>query len=286
MAQTCPINDASTATSQDAPAPVVALWSLARLGANGSWRIALPHAQDDHLLIWVTRGQGLALIDGVRRGVGANNVIWLPAGTQFAIDASPQTFGQVLSVSGVEPALLPTRPQHLRVRDVTFQGELSGLIELIQREVQEALPFQTDALLAKFRLVEVWMRRMMLHVGEPEDRVHLALPDQALAARQLSQQFAALAEAQFRGGQSMADYALALGVTPTHLSRVTREIAGMTAADLLTARVLHEARRLLEDTTVPAQNIAAHLGFGSAAYFSRFIQKHTGAAPSQLRAAR
>lgn len=57
----------------------------------------------------------------------------------------------------------------------------------------------------------------------------------------------------------------------------------MTAADLLTGRLLHEARRLLSDTNVPAQDIARHLGFGSAAYFSRFIQKHTGKPPSAHR---
>ena len=33
----------------------------------------------------------------------------------------------------------------------------------------------------------------------------------------------------------------------------------------------------------PARNIAQHLGFGSAAYFTRFMQQHSGRSPSQLR---
>jgi AraC family transcriptional activator of pobA len=40
---------------------------------------------------------------------------------------------------------------------------------------------------------------------------------------------------------------------------------------------------LLEETKEPAQNIARFLGFGSAAYFTRFIQQHTGQTPSKLR---
>ncbi|MGX9354034.1 AraC family transcriptional regulator [Roseobacteraceae bacterium S113] len=266
-----------------APERIVELSTLARLAAAGQWRIALPHARAHHLLLWVTRGQGRAAINGVRRGLGAGNVVWLPAGTQFSLDLGPQVFGQALIFHGSDPSLLPLRPQHLRVRDVTLQGELTGLIELIQRESATRQPLQDEALLAKFILVEVWLRRMMLLVGEPGDTVQLALPPRANAARKLAERFAVLAEAQFRSGLSMADFADQLSVTPTHLTRVCKQVAGMTAADLLTGRVLHEARCLLAETKLPAKRIAEHLGFGSAPYFSRFILKHTGKPPSELR---
>ena len=57
----------------------------------------------------------------------------------------------------------------------------------------------------------------------------------------------------------------------------------MTAAELLVRRKLHAARVMLEDTDTAVQTIAAGLGFGSAAYFSRFIQHHTGRTPTALR---
>ena len=81
----------------------------------------------------------------------------------------------------------------------------------------------------------------------------------------------------------MADYATALGVTPTHLSRAVKAATGKTAADLLAERTLHAARALLMETDATAQSIAKFLGFGSAAYFTRFIQQHTGHTPSKLR---
>ena len=81
----------------------------------------------------------------------------------------------------------------------------------------------------------------------------------------------------------MADYAETLDVTPTHLTRAVKSATGKTAADLVTERVLHEARVLLSETQQPARQIAAYLGFGSAAYFTRFIQQHTGLTPSKLR---
>jgi AraC family transcriptional activator of pobA len=286
MAAALDLHDTPHAGAETAPGLPVQVASLAQLSQKGGWRLGLPHARPDALLIWITRGQGRARLEGRLRGLGAHNVIWLPPGTQFCIDAGPQTFGQVLRLQPGAARLLPDIAQHLRIRDVSFQGELNGFIEMIQREISLKQPLQDEALLAKFRLVEIWLRRMMLQVGEAEDRVHLALPAAPNAAHRLVQRFARLLEQHLHAGWSMADYAAALEVTPTHLTRVCRDVAGRTAADLITARQLHEARRLLCDTGVPAQDIARHLGFGSAAYFSRFIQKHTGKPPSAHRPAR
>ena len=72
-------------------------------------------------------------------------------------------------------------------------------------------------------------------------------------------------------------------MTPTHLTRVCKSEIGKTASALLAERLLHASRRLLADTDVPAKDIADHLGFGSAAYFSRFVQQHTHQSPIQLR---
>ena len=81
----------------------------------------------------------------------------------------------------------------------------------------------------------------------------------------------------------MAFYAKELGVTPTHLTRVVKQATGKTAAELLTERVVYAARLLLGETGHPARNIAQDLGFGSAAYCTRFMQQHTGMTPTRLR---
>ena len=81
----------------------------------------------------------------------------------------------------------------------------------------------------------------------------------------------------------MADHAAELGVTPTHLTRAVKAATGKSAADLLSERSCHAARRLLGETDQTAAEIAAYLGFGSAAYFTRFMQQHSGLPPSKLR---
>ena len=90
-------------------------------------------------------------------------------------------------------------------------------------------------------------------------------------------------EQRFRQHRGVADYAAELGVTPTHLTRSCREASGLTAADILTQRSLYAARDMIETTDRPLQDIGQSLNFSSPAYFSRFVQHHTGQSPSMLR---
>ncbi len=48
------------------------------------WRMSLPHMRPYPQLIWITRGQGLLMLNGTRRGVGTHNLIFVPAGALFA----------------------------------------------------------------------------------------------------------------------------------------------------------------------------------------------------------
>ncbi|KIN60906.1 Transcriptional regulator, AraC family protein [Sulfitobacter noctilucae] len=262
-------------TNSSFDANTITIQSLAQFSKGQDWRLQLAHDRPYHLLVWITRGQGLALLNGTRRGVGAHNALFIPAHSLFALDLGRQTIGNCLQLPMGLPLQLPEIPRHLRIRDVHVQSELTGLIEATQREQQSARPLSADALEGYGILIAVWLRRQIL--------LEEHTPARGSAGQRLSQRFCAMLPERFATGATMAAYAGDLGVTPTHLTRAVKAATGKTAADLLTERILHEARRLLVETSEPAQNIARHLGFGSAAYFTRFMQQHTNMTPSKLR---
>ena len=82
----------------------------------------------------------------------------------------------------------------------------------------------------------------------------------------------------------MSTLARQLGITPTQLNRVCRQLTGRPALALLHARVLLEAQRDLAYTTLSIKQVGLGLGFGDAGYFTRFFQRATGATPSRWRA--
>lgn len=249
--------------------------TLSQLSQGQDWRITLAHDQPHSLLIWVSRGQGRALLDGQRHGIGAHNAIFIPAGRLYALDLAVQSIGQAIQIPQNIDLRLPQEPALLRLRDVQAQSELSAQIEIIAREYQGTLPLRNEALEAHLAQLSVWLRRQTVSDAHVSARPNAAI--------RLSNRYAKLICANYANGQPMAHYAEQLGVTPTHLSRSVRTATGRSAAELLTERIVHAARTLLWDSTAPAQQIAAHLGFGSAAYFSRFMQQHTGQSPKKLR---
>lgn len=259
----------------EAPATTpLRIMPLSRLAAGGRWRIEAMRSISEPLLLWFTRGQGRITVGGVTRGYGVHNAVFIPAGTMYGYEAGPQTYGSAVFFGRGCTLDLPAAPLHLRVRDVGPQAELSGLIDNIQRELESGRPGADRAARHHLGLLGVWLERN----GEtaPDGRK----PD---AARRLAARYTELLEDEFRSGKGVSDYARALGVTPTHLTRVCNQTCGRSASDLLHDRVIFEARMMLSETRLPIAHIAEALGFTSAAYFTRAFQHRTGKTPSAFR---
>ena len=249
--------------------------TLPQLTAGQDWRLTLAHDRPESLMFWITRGQGRLLLDGRRRGVGTHNAIIVPARHLFALDLGRQAVGQVVVVPPTAELSFPRTPMQLRIREQDAMSELGVLMEAATREQQKARPLLNTAMDAHGTLISVWLQRQMAR----EEHV----PSRQNAASRLCAAYSKRISEHFHEPLTMADHAAALDVTPTHLTRACKAATGKTASELLTERVLYEARHLLTTTKVPAQDIARFLGFGSAAYFTRFMLQHTNETPSKLR---
>lgn len=265
--------------TSDTPSPYDdrTVLTIAQRCRGAAWRLSLAHARSSHLVIWVTRGAARAVVEGRAQTMSSHNVLIIPAGTLFSFTYEPTCFGQTLEIAP-DPALQwPEEPTLLRVREPKSQLALTGHIEAVQTEALAGQSMHAEAIRAHTQLMLVWASRYQ----------DTHAPHQTpTAAQRLLKAFCALvvqSEHTDQNGASMAEFAARLGVTPTHLARVCKAECGMTAADILTQHSLQQARRLLEETTLPANRIAERLGFSSAAYFTRFIQAHTGQTPTALR---
>ena len=227
------------------------------------------------LLLWFTRGQGRITVAGITHGYGPHHAVFLPPGTMHGFEMTGQVFGTAVYFPREPDIGLPIEPMHLKFRDVQPQSELTGLIENLQRELDRDLPGRDRALIHHGGLLSVWLEREAMKADELD-----LYPD---ASRRIAAAYTALVEQEFRSGKSVHDYAAALGVTPTHLTRACNVACGRPASALLSDRIHYESRRLLTETDRPVKDIARELGFTSAAYFTRAFQKHTGQTPSAFR---
>ena len=252
----------------------LAMHPLAQNPQAGRWRTEAMRSHATPRLVFIAKGQGRITVAGLTRGYNVNNLIFIPAHTMYGMEVGPTVFGQILTIPAAMAAEWPAEPVHLRLRDVTVQREFTTLLDALERELKQATP--SRAAHYHLGLLSVFFERQVaLLPTEP------GIAD--TTAARLVAAYTDLIERDYRSGKGVAQYAAALGVTTTHLTRCCKQTCGRAALALLNDRLTYEACVLLRESALPIRQIAADLGFTSAAYFTRAFQARMGRTPSDFR---
>ncbi|NNE89450.1 MAG: AraC family transcriptional regulator [Silicimonas sp.] len=269
------------AEPEGAPVEVV---SVTRMAQGGAWRTEAMRSYDRPVLIWFTRGQGRLTISGRNCGYSPHNLVFLPAQTMHGFSTMGPVLGSVVFLPDVRTFDWPEEPLHMRLHDVRLQRELTGTIDAMVKEQDSGCALGHKALGHHAGLLSIWLSRTAeAHADAPNPSPGVRVDT---AAHRLAEAYTSLIERDFRHAEGVQHYAALLGVTPTHLSRVCRKVAGRPALDILTDRRHFEARRLLRDTNMQIAQIARQSGFSSPAYFTRAFRARAGQSPSEFRESR
>jgi len=256
------------------PAPALALATLTNGGTAHRWRTEAMRSHATARLIHISKGQGRITVAGLTNGYGPNNLIYVPPHTMYGIELGTTVFGQILTIPDATD--WPESPFHLRLLDVDPQKELVSYMEAIERELQPG--HDVRAAQCYFGLLTLFVERQ-LKTRDPATQDSR----RTRGAAKLVARYTSMIARDFKSDRSVSDYAVALDVTPTHLTRSCRKTCGRSALGLLNDRVHYEACVMLRETQAPIQSIATGLGFHSAAYFTRSFQEKSGQTPSEFR---
>lgn len=253
-----------------------------------------PHLHDGLIqVLYVTSGHGEAVIDGTRWSVRAPMLVVVPTRHVHGFRFSPDIDGPVVtaaqqpleSLAGIgAPTLLPhiRHPRVMSVELVPRHAEaLMPLFDAIERETRLHLPEQVSAGTALLMALFVQIARLTALMRHDDDTDGAGRTRKALQV----ERFRASVEARFRERWSIDRYAEEMGMSAGQLSRICRDLMGMSALDVVNARVVQQAERELVYSTLGIQQIAETLGFADDAYFGRFFKKHTGRTPTEFRQA-
>ncbi|MFL1013582.1 helix-turn-helix domain-containing protein [Flavisericum labens] len=90
-------------------------------------------------------------------------------------------------------------------------------------------------------------------------------------------------EKHYKTKHSASEYANMLAITPKALTRLTKAHFNKTLTDLISERIIIEAKRELYLTNKTVKEIAYELGYNDEYYFSRFFKKNADASPQLYR---
>lgn len=254
-----------------------------------NWKIR-PHKHDALIqVLYLTQGSAEVLIDHSRLRFNAPCLVLIPAQTVHGFSFSEDVDGPVITaaqrplealVSVANPELLPhlRKPSVIQVGGVSGQTEsLMPLFLAIERETHMQAVGQLTAGMALLMAICIQMARLT--------RVSDLTPPKTESRKAAQiEKFRSMVDVHFKAHLPVSYYAEQLGISPGQLSRLCREVLGVSSIDIVNARVVHEAQRVLVYTSNSIKQLAFVLGFSDETYFCRFFRKHTGVSPREFRA--
>ncbi|MCD9623964.1 AraC family transcriptional regulator [Rhabdothermincola salaria] len=167
-------------------------------------------------------------------------------------------------------------PTHVRLDDDAAQAttELFARLEADTRSA--AHPADLVRLLE--RQVAVLMARLALGGtgAEPDRQV-----DPLVSSRHRA--YRAAVEEGFRRCHLVAPYARDLGCSTRSLNRACQAVAGVSAKQVVVARLVLEAKRVLAHTDDTVSTISRSLGFDEPTNFVKFFRRETATTPTAFR---
>lgn len=238
------------------------------------YRIA-PHRHEQFFqVLHLVGGAAQVSIDGARFELKRHGIVAVPALSVHGYVFSDDVEGIVVTLMERDLAGLGLDlPGPIVVR--AGSGDVGAALDRLIAEADRPGSGHAAAMRAHLTLLLV-----ALHRARQEARPEDAPADRALIH---ARAFRQAVDQRFRQTRRLDDYAGDLGISPTHLNRVCRQVLGASALAVIERRVALEARRMLLFSGLSIKQIGAELGYEDPAYFTRVLTRVLGMAPGAFR---
>lgn len=245
-----------------------------------NWEIKQHRHETFFQILQIRTGDGDALFGKERLRLVPGTIVMVPPGVVHGFRFSHELNGQVITMLATRVSARPgclmrfmARPWLFRVEPDAQGNYLMATLDQIEQEL--ALHFSPRAALLEACL-DVVLTLAADRTSSSDD------PGEA-SARDRIARLNALIGAHYRKHHPATFYAEKLGLSVTHLNRIARSGSGKSLNELLTDRLISEARRNLVFSLMSIQQIAYELGYSDPAYFTRAFLRATGEPPSAFR---
>jgi YesN/AraC family two-component response regulator len=162
--------------------------------------------------------------------------------------------------------------------DESLQNTLSKLIEQIKSEMQ-------DPGLAQYELLISYMKIFLISASRSKTQQQPQHLDSKKGNREpiILQSLKEAIEKEFKTKHTANDYAVLLNISPNALAKITKRHFNKTLTNLITERIIIEAKRELYLTNKSIKAIAYELGYDDEYYFSRLFKKNAEISPQVYR---
>jgi len=162
--------------------------------------------------------------------------------------------------------------------DASSEVTLKMVLEQIKTEMQNPALAQYELLISYLKIFLITASRLKFQ-QQPEAKKSTANNKEPFILQNLKDAI----EVHFRTKHSASNYADLLNISPKALAKITKTHFNKTLTDLISERIIIEAKRELYLTNKPIKEIAGELGYEDEYYFSRFFKTNADVSPQLYR---
>lgn len=254
------------------------VFSLGIASNEQSWRGVL-----------LTSGTGTLSSDDADMMFDAPSLVWSPwggdrslrvgaggVGMQFSITADVLANAIGHNAESSELRLLSDRQLTVPIADESEAiSDAVHAFEVIERESRRLRSGSATLIEACVRTVLVLLWRFS---GDSP-----VLAGSVARSSQVLQHFRHLVEANFRNRWPVNRYAASIGISADRLHAICTQNLGRAPKRLVQERTMHEARIMLQNSTLSVEQIAGRLGYRDTAHFNRSFRQWVGHPPAAYR---
>ncbi|AZA82876.1 AraC family transcriptional regulator [Chryseobacterium lactis] len=255
----------------------------------GHRHIEKPHRHDFYAAVLFTKGKGIHEIDFQKYEVSEGSLFFLSPGQIHSWELSEDIDGYIFFCS---QEFYEMHYVNQKLRNFPFFGSISfprklqlqatdlqqniNLFKALGKEHQSKNSMKEGFILSL-------MSQLFINATRLFSRDFETLESSAgLSYFKHYQDFEGLIEEHFAKQKSIAYYASLLGISSKHLNRIAQTVVQKTATDVITERVVLEAKRMLMYLDESLVEIAFRLGYEEYSYFVRVFRKSSGMTPTQF----
>lgn len=249
-------------------------------------KITKPHKHNSYLAILFTKGSGRHEIDFNSYEIKPGVFFLLAPGQTHHWELSEDVEGYIFSHT---TDFYDLHYSHNRIHQFPFfysiqntpfvilkadeKKVIENIFEKLFEEYSNKKAFQHQLILSYIDIIYVESSR--LYLNENSQKII-----RTNSYSEKFQQFEILLEKNYIQEKSPSKYADLMNISSKHLNRITKNVIGKTASEVITDRIILEAKRRVLHTKNNFSEIAFSLGYEDYAYFSKVFKKSSGLTPT------
>lgn len=249
------------------------------------------HVHNFHLILWISKGNGIHYIDCDKYEVNSSTIFFLSPNNSHHYQITEDINGYIIAFSTDFFAHLdPTIVERLRYELFHNNG---GTLCFVPPSIQHQLETIVKHMISELQLdnsesmiMSYLASLLTMFIAKSKRKcVWPKMNDTHLRTQSFItySTFMESVDKNFTHFHNVREYATLMNISLSLLSKCTKEHGKCTPLDIISKRIMVEAKQLLCYTPYSLKEIAGMLGFKDSSYFNKYFKRYVGILPSEFR---